>query len=170
MPRELDALLEVYRAANPRRVLEIGCWDGGTLREWLTQLTPEIVVAVDLEHRNPKAYERWRQPETELVVITGSSWDAKVVKQIRAHAPYDWAFIDGDHGDYGVRRDVATVRPLVSPGGHMVLHDIQAGSDFDGVYPPGVVLAELEAAGYETERFVFSNPQRWSHGIGVVRM
>ncbi len=167
---EFDRLRAVYRKARPKRVLEIGCWEGGTLREWLREGAPDIVVAVDLQHTHEKLYWGWRQEQTALHVITGASQTAPVLEQMQAYAPYDWVFIDGDHGDASVRSDVANVMPLVAPGGLMVLHDIEAGTDYTGTYPPGLVLAELDREGYRTAAYIDPARLPWAHGIGVVWM
>lgn len=44
---ELAQVLELYRDRRPKRVLEIGTWQGGTLREWMSG-DPDLVVSVDL--------------------------------------------------------------------------------------------------------------------------
>jgi spermidine synthase len=63
IPSELEQALALHAKVKPRRVLEIGCWDGGTLREWLTaKPAPELVVAVSLEHRQPERYDSEPQP------------------------------------------------------------------------------------------------------------
>lgn len=169
VPVEFDPLRELYRETNPERVLEIGCWEGGTMREWLTEGEPALVVAVDLEHRNPAGYEAWRKPGTELVVVTGSSQSGPVIEEIERHAPYDWVFIDGDHGDECVRSDVNVTLPLVREGGHLILHDIDHGTVDSGSRGPRIMFEEL-AARYETAEHVDPTPQPWAHGIGVVRV
>ena len=171
VPSELEQMLKLYRERKPKRVLEIGCWDGGTLKEWMTNHTPEVLVAVDLEHRNRDAYESWRHPATSLYWYAGQSQDASQVAAMQSHAPYDWVFIDGDHGEWGVSTDVQTCLPLVRKGGLMLLHDVEAGSDFGGdMYPPRVELRKLAEKGYLTWEWV--DPQRmpWAHGIGVVQL
>lgn len=166
---EINPVIDMYDEAKPKRVLEIGCWEGGTLHIWLTRAVKgATVVAVDLEHRRPELYEGWRKPDTKLHVITGSSWDEKIKRQIRGYGPYDWAFIDGDHGEFGVRSDYGLVAPLMNPGGLIALHDIW-GSAHDPVYPPGVLFDELKN-NHETWEFVVPTRDRWSHGIGVVRV
>ena len=117
VPSELEQMVALYRQERPARVLEIGCWDGGTLKVWLQEAEPELVVAVDLWHRNSDAYEEWRKPATVLRLFTGQSQEQDQVGSMQAHAPYDWAFVDGDHGDWGAREDVRNVLPLVRPGG-----------------------------------------------------
>lgn len=168
---ELEPMVALYRKRKPLKVLEIGCWDGGTLRVWLKYAKPgATIVAVDLEHRNSDAYEGWRKPHTELHAYTGPSQAAEQVEAIRSHAPYDWVFIDGDHGDYGVRTDVATCLHLVRLGGLMLLHDIEAPAGYGSVYPPGQVLEELAAQHYPTWTYVDPKPEPWAHGIGVVQL
>lgn len=167
---ELEAMRALYVERKPRRVLEIGCWDGGTLREWLTLSLPELVVAVDLNHRNREMYDRWRDLATDFHVYTGRSQDAPQVEAMRAHAPYDWVFIDGDHGDWGVTSDVNNTRDLVAPGGVMLLHDIEAPTNYEGYgcYPPLKMLERFAEEGFHTERFVDEKPEPWAHGVGVV--
>ena len=164
---ELDEMVAIYAARQPKRVLEIGTWDGGTLREWLTGGAPEVVVAVDLEHRQPEAYEEWRSPGTQLFVITGSSLEDSTRDAIRVLGPFDWVLIDGDHEDDGVRGDWEFVSTVLAAGAVVCFHDITP-PDFMQDYPPGVLVDELEAAGYHVERFQDLEPQPWARGIGVV--
>lgn len=167
---EFAPVEKLYRDLAPTSVLEIGCWDGGTLKVWLEGCGPDAtIVAVDPAHRNPDAYPGWTRPDTNLVVIDGYSQEHNVIRQVAEHAPFDWVFIDGDHADAPVRSDVHAFMPMVRPGGFMLLHDItpQAG---DQSTPPGVLLDELEAAGREVERFEEINGDPWSHGIGLVHL
>src|SRR5690242_21400839 len=51
--RSFEPVEKLYRETAPTAVLEIGCWDGGTLQVWLAGCGPYArVVAVDPEHRN----------------------------------------------------------------------------------------------------------------------
>ena len=46
---ELAQMVALYRERKPARVLEIGSWDGGTMRVWLTEAAPYAkIAAVDL--------------------------------------------------------------------------------------------------------------------------
>jgi predicted O-methyltransferase YrrM len=167
---ELDAALALHGRLRPKRILEIGCWDGGTLREWLqAKPPPTLVVAVSLEHRQPEAYEGWRQARTQLVVGTGDSMGADMQALIREHAPYDWAFIDGEHSYPYVRHDMDMVMPLMRAGGAVLLHDITPPAG-DDTYGPLQVLEEAEAAGYQTDRYECGERFSWSAGIGVVHV
>ena len=166
---EFAQLSALYQKVSPAGVLEIGTYQGGTLREWLIHGDPLRVVAVDIDHVNPELYEEWRQPHTFLQVITGDSHSPEVRAQIEEFAPYDWAFIDGDHGDHGVRPDADFVLPLMRPGGHLVFHDL-VGDRTQSSYAPGQVVDALENQGYEVMRFIDRFYDSSAHGIGVVRI
>lgn len=162
---ELDQMITLYRERKPARVLEIGCWDGGTLREWLTKGAADAVVcAVDLEHRNSGAYDDWRKPKQTLHVHRGDSTHGDARTFMREHAPYDWAFIDGDHNIEYVRTDWNTVLPLMNDGGLVLLHDISPER-----YGPRVLFDELGDQ-FESWSFVDDNESPYSHGIGVVQV
>lgn len=165
---ELESMLELYRERQPARVLEIGCWDGGTLREWLREGSPETVVAVDLEHRNRDEYANWKKESTELVVVTGSSQDRSQIETMRQHAPYDWVFIDGDHGP-AVYEDVDNTLPLINTGGLMLLHDIRGPIENPDGYAPNQALQRL-AETRQTWRFVDPVEAPWAHGVGVIQL
>ena len=167
---ELVKMVELYREKRPARVLEIGCWDGGTLREWLTKHTPEVVVAVDLDHRNRDAYQEWRHPDTSLHLYVGHSQDDAQIAGMRSHAPYDWVFIDADHDEEPVRSDAEVCYSCVRPGGLMLFHDIVPGPGLP-VPGPGIVLEELRQAGHKVREIV-EDPGgwEWAHGIGIVQL
>jgi predicted O-methyltransferase YrrM len=168
---EFDHLAATYRNMRPQRVLEIGVWMGGTLRVWLRDCGRSArVVAVDLDHPNRDAYSGWTKYDTSLVVEYGRSQDPNTVTKIQRHAPYDFVFIDGDHGYAAVRADVDVCLPLVSPGGVLAMHDIVGGFDFDGAYGPGIVANELEAAGHPVERIIDPTPNRVAHGIALISL
>lgn len=164
---ELDYLRNLYADQKPQRVLEIGVLDGGTLREWLLG-APDLVVAVDDKHRNEQMYDEWVQPGTELVLGHGRSQEPKMVALVKEHAPYDWVFIDGDHDEAAVRKDVRTCLPCTR--GLLLMHDVVPGEGLPTT-GPGVVLAELRRAGHEVDVYS-SDPGEWpwAHGVGVVRL
>ncbi len=85
-------------------------------------------------------------------------------RRIRSRAPFDWAFIDGDHHLEAVESDVELVLPLIRPGGMLVLHDI-ANLGHEG---PAEVLARLTDEGYDTTVFVAGTESDEPHGVGVV--
>jgi len=161
---ELDQMRDLYRERNPKRVLEIGSWDGGTLREWLAG-EPDLVVAIDDNHRNESAYEDWLVPGTELILGKGLSQSLEMVELMEEFAPYDWVFIDGDHDAGAVALDVLNCKRLTE--GVLALHDIVPG---DGLPTTGPQIAfnKLRRK-HKTTKFV-ADPGAWpwAHGIGVV--
>jgi predicted O-methyltransferase YrrM len=166
---ELERMLALYDERKPQRVLEIGVWYGGTLKEWLIRAAPNsLVVAVDLHHPNARSYDHWREVGTDLQVIYGKSQDPAIVESVRRLGPYDWVFIDGDHGFDAVRVDVFNYQQMIAPGGVLLMHDIAApdGSE-DALYPPGHVFGTLANA-YDTDAYVTKEACDVAHGIGVV--
>jgi len=175
VPAELWQMVDLYVLSSPQRVLEVGTWQGGTLREWLVNAAPEAeIFALDLEHPNEDAYMDWMTDST-LTIYRADSQEPAGRQFIVQNAPYDWVFIDADHGYGCVSNDVQTCLPLIREGGHLVLHDIvppkgDSSWPYDW-YGPGKCLDELEAAGHRVKRIV---DQRLSwgsadaHGIGVV--
>lgn len=170
IPSEFAPVEKLYRDLAPQRVLEIGCWEGGTLKVWLQGCgAGATVVAIDPNHPNEGSYKKWAKKDTHLVVIHGLSQHREVIDEAAKHGPFDWVFVDGDHGDDPVRSDVREFMPMIRKGGHLVLHDITPPHGNYGT-APGAVLAELEADGHRVERFEEKNEDAWSHGLGVVHL
>lgn len=169
--KEIDKVAELVYHMHPGRVLEIGTYQGGTLKRWLENCAANAtVVAVDAYHVNPELYATWKRPYTSIIRIDGVSQDAHIQARIRDLAPYDFVFIDGDHGYNCVKADVHFCLPLVNKGGILAMHDI-VGPD-GGRYDPGTVLDELEIAGYRVDRIVETPQEGYdgAHGIGIVRL
>jgi cephalosporin hydroxylase len=171
---ELAAALELFNEERPAVILEIGVHEGGTLKVWIENCLPgSFIVAVDPDHPNMVSYEEWERPhDCSLSLVFGRSQDPAVMERIAELGPYDWVFVDGDHGHSAVASDVALCLPLIIEGGHLLLHDIvdENGSG----YPPGAVLDQLEASGYNVRRIVAEDVDpavyQGAHGIGVVAL
>lgn len=173
---EFRALLDIYRSVNPRRVLEIGVREGGTLYQWMQLATAgAIFTAVDLPgalwgnqvEPDIEAWKRWQASfRHELNAILGDSHSPAVWNPVRAAAPYDFIFIDGDHTRIGVACDFLAYSPLARPGGLVVLHDILRDSSDDQieVYQ---FWDMVRAADYRTQELT-SYDYQTSRGLGVV--
>src|SRR3954447_14913203 len=137
VPWELGRLLEELSARRPRRMLEIGTADGGSLLAFARMCSPDAhVISVDL----PDApigggYPAWRiplyrafaRPGQRLDLLRADSHDPATLKQVRkllGGRKLDFLFIDGDHTYDGVRRDHEAYGPLVAAGGLIGFHDI----------------------------------------------
>lgn len=163
-PWELEQLLHLWDRLDAQNALEIGVWDGGTLRHWLTSgLSCVEVVAIDDEMRHA---DDWHTialtARTKLTLIQGKSQDTAVVDQAREHGPYDFVFIDADHSYDAGRQDWDNYSPMVAPGGMIAFHDIRRyeHGDLDRLW-------EEIKPGRRTVEFHDRTGAEWG-GIGVV--
>ena len=171
-PDELAWMLE--RVKGCRSLLEVGSSFGGTLRR-MASVMPKgsKIVSVDLpcdstpKFLNPldslkNACQQigWLGARVELFV--GDSHSPDTVAAVRAHGPYDFAFIDGDHSYDGVKRDWLDYGPMCKVVGfHDIGGPVEACKRF---------WDELKASGrYRTEEFVSDNKDAM-FGIGIVYM
>lgn len=164
--QELDALLTIYRARQPRRVLEIGTFYGGTLRHWLAETAPgAVVVSIDLPPfpMDVARFERWAtEAGQDFYAYVGNNRSPAIIEMAQRHAPYDFIFIDADHTYTSVSHDWRVYGALVTPGGIVTLHDI---NERDG-YGVSQLWAEIQAQGYRTETISAGYPGLC--GIGVI--
>lgn len=149
---ELGTLLSVLYYAQPRVILEIGTYAGGSA--WAFGRLPSLshIVTVDTAPQ-PEAAERLASLPCRATQITANSTDGNTVNLVRAaldsYAP-DVVFIDGDHLYTSARRDWELYMPLVTHGGLVVLHDTQGYPNNPTVQVPAL-WAELRATYPTTE-------------------
>src|SRR3990172_9343465 len=103
---EFGDLLNLYKRLNPRRVLEIGVREGGTLYQWMRHAEPGAqFTAVDIgidpwwggNMLDPIGWDSWAQSfGMGLKAIIGDSHAPATVWQVEEYAPFDFIFIDGD--------------------------------------------------------------------------
>lgn len=159
-------LLALYREREPRMVLEVGTYSGGTFFHWLQNARPgTTVVSVDLydEVDNTHLYDSWAPPGVSWKAIHGDSRAKATINAARSFAPYDWIFIDAGHLADEVRADWANYGPMARPGGVVAFHDIAV------LTLPSIQVAPLWAEikqDYKTTEF--KSPD--TSGIGVVFM
>lgn len=178
-PSEIRGLLRAVRELKPRRLLEIGTANGGTLF-LLTRVSPPDaqIVSVDLPggpfggDRNEWKHPIWRAFATEKQTITllrANSHDTETLQAVKrelAGQPLDFLMIDGDHSYTGVKMDFEMYSSLVRPGGLIAFHDIcrhpeGAGGEVFRFWP------EVRR-GRDATEFV-ENPVT-GFGIGVLRV
>lgn len=130
-PTEFEMLYRMVEQRQPKRILEIGSFYGGTLWNW-AQLKPEALVAVDMVTEQPehhkavlKARKQWDSWMTgiDFLNLVGDSKDWFVHDKVRERGPYDFMFIDGDHSYEGVKQDFNIYRPMLTRGGAVAFHD-----------------------------------------------
>lgn len=139
---EFRALLGIVRRLAPRRILEIGVMDGGTLYQWMKACPDSTIVAIDLPDgpfgkagaSQPGEWARWALAHgVDLRLWTGDSHEAEAAEFAAGSSPFDFAFIDGDHSYAGARADWETYAPMVRPGGLVALHDILPHPNYPAV-------------------------------------
>lgn len=180
-PEELARLIEWTRSIelNPRSVLEVGVYRGGTLWLWRKLWPAARIVGIDnmslercpgcerrVAHRDcsnrriADALGKW--PRGRLLVA--DSHEATAARRATTYLTggCDFLHIDGDHSAEGARRDVELYWPLVRPGGAMVLHDV-AGDAF-----PGVASLWRDQLAHEPGAFLILEGRDDWGGLGVV--
>lgn len=168
--REFAPLLDLYREREPRRVLEIGTYHGGTLYHWLRYAAPgAVVVSIDsyaVGVDNRALYDSWAPETVTCVALVGDSRDPATIRAAAEHAPYGWLFIDGGHYYDEVSADWENYLPLMGESGVVAFHDI---------LPPSREHPEIEVAQlwseiaptHRTMEFIEDESASWG-GIGVV--
>lgn len=170
-PREMEWLLALYAERKPMRVLEVGSYFGGLLKQLILRAQPgAVIVSVDLYNLpyadNRRRYAGWaQQAGVEVHAIAGNSADPRTVKAAAKHGPFDFIMIDGDHRDAAVRADWAAYRPLAADDGVVLFHDILDNRKAH----PEIQVAQLwsEIRATHTTREIIDGNGKWG-GIGAV--
>jgi predicted O-methyltransferase YrrM len=172
-PAEMEWLLALFRERNPRRILEVGSYFGGTLKQWIRHAEPgAVVVSVDLYNLpyadNRARYAGWGAAAgVEVHAIAGNSYDPVTVAAAAQFGPFDWIMIDGDHRDRAVRGDWAAYRQLAAPNGVVLFHDILDNRQAHPEIQVAPVWAEIKRQ-YRTAELIAGNG-KWG-GVGAVFM
>jgi predicted O-methyltransferase YrrM len=133
MRQELTRLAELAKAVRPRRVLEIGTGNGGTLYALAWASAPGAsILSLDMTLYPTDCrflYETF-VAERRVAVWEADSHLDETRGRVAAHfhyEPLDLAFIDGDHTYDSVRRDYELYALLVRENGIVAFHDIVTG-------------------------------------------
>lgn len=134
-------LAELINSNGLRRVAELGVWKGRTFLH-LLRATHATVIGVDAWRKRPEneglpggeTYADWDMDGYELTVRMNAKpyGDRAQILKMDTHeaaqqiedGSLDLVFIDADHSEAGVRRDIETWQPKVRAGGFIVGHDI----------------------------------------------
>ncbi|HUS16142.1 MAG TPA: class I SAM-dependent methyltransferase [Chloroflexia bacterium] len=154
-PSEQVAILALLQVLKPQRSLEFGCAAGGLTR-WLSHFSAQVVT-VDVDP-SVVTVTAALPNVTPLCMTT-----AAAVGRFRTEtAHFDFAVIDADHSEAGVRRDLENLLPLADV---IILHD--------SYYPPcraGMLAALADRDVYADLDFVPGGLQPdglWG-GLGLV--
>jgi len=92
-PVELWEVVQRLTSLQPKRILEIGVYYGGTARIW-QELASESVVAIDLDTSQITVdFPGNSYP----IFIHGDSTVSATIEKAEEYAPYDFLWIDGGH-------------------------------------------------------------------------
>jgi predicted O-methyltransferase YrrM len=177
---ELMSLTREVRRLCPRVVVEIGTHRGGTLFCWAAVAAPDaLLVSIDLPNPaegmgstegDEARFRAFLRPGQSLSCLRRDSHSPDTrdeLVRVLAGRPVDFLWIDGDHGEEGVRADWALYAPLVRPGGLIAFHDINPNPEMPG-HQVHHLWRELRAR-YEHREYVDqSHAGGTGMGIGVL--
>jgi len=129
-PKEIAWFWEACKKLDPKVVVEIGIFAGGTLKILSTLVTDPngIVVGIDCDWHN-WIPNKWDLTESicPLKLLDGDSHNPSTVEKLKEMLGgrlIDVLFIDGDHSEWGCRLDYNMFGPLVRKGGIIGFHDL----------------------------------------------
>jgi len=175
VPSELNRFAQIIASIRPKRVLEVGSFQGGTLCILARLSAPyATIISVDLpggkfgggqSKVRSLLYHTFGKVFQSMHLIRGDSHSEEVAARVRHITQFlDVLFLDGDHTYDGVKHDFLSYSPLVRPGGIVAFHDIAehpkgAGGDVPRFWN------EVKTS-YRHEEIVENREQGW--GIGVL--
>jgi hypothetical protein len=116
---------------RPRRLLEIGIWDGGSSAFWYEHLQPERLVAIDLQDREDSPYFRRYLTAKNLHGLLITHWRTDQSDRARLWeivdrdlgGEIDLVIDDGSHLDRPTRASFEALFPRLPPGGLYIIED-----------------------------------------------
>lgn len=180
--KEIVPLLDAISAIEPRRLCEIGSYDGGTLFLFAQAAHPSAhLISLDLEFGGGRGryFPTFARPGQRVTCIQADSHQAStrdLVGNQLGNEQLDVLFIDGDHSLDGVTRDFELFSPLVRKGGLIAFHDIvpdyrtrfgtPTASNGGEVWK---LWESLKARCPQTQEFFEQGPEQDGYGIGLIR-
>jgi cephalosporin hydroxylase len=151
---QYEKFFSLNKSFRPKRILEIGMWDGGSLALWSELLNPTKLVGVDLKKRPDSDYFKQYVEERQLADVIKTYWgvdqaDQKSLKAILdaefPAQPIDMVIDDGSHLYAPTKASFELVFPRMKPGGYYIVED-WAWSNWPGLetaFPNQVPLNKL---------------------------
>ena len=175
---EIISFLKIVYREAPKRICEIGTYNGGTNFMLYHNLpSVNIMIGIDLYVKNRFFLRFFSKPSKYLYFLNGESCNPKIllkVERLLEGQKLDLLFIDGDHSYDGVRKDFLNYRGYMRQGGLIAFHDINPDNFIlHGVetssYVGGVPMfwANLKHA-YPFYEFI-SDPNQYGCGIGLIK-
>jgi predicted O-methyltransferase YrrM len=178
IPSEITGLANAIKRLQPRRMLEIGTAEGGTLAIFARCATPDAtIISVDLPvDAVGGGYRAWREPvyrgfagpNQTIHLLRRDSHKRETVESVESilrGEKLDFLFIDGDHSYNGAKTDFELYGRLVRSGGLIGMHDIvEAVPDRD--FGSHRLWAEVRKS-FGAEEFI-ADPFQTQMGIGLL--
>jgi predicted O-methyltransferase YrrM len=175
VPSELHRFAQIVASICPKKVLEIGTFQGGTLCILARLSAPDAtIISIDLpggkfgggqSQLRSLLYHTFGKLFQRMHLIRGDSHSGEVAGKVKhITQSLDVVFIDGDHTYEGVKHDFLSYFPLVRQSGIIAFHDIaehpeKAGGDVPRFWN------EVKTS-YRHEEIIENREQGW--GIGVL--
>ncbi|MBK8551398.1 MAG: class I SAM-dependent methyltransferase [Ignavibacteria bacterium] len=173
---ELKELSEKIKMHNPKVIVEIGTWNGGTFFVW-SRIFPEAkkLISIDLpdgeygggyDVRRIKFFREFisDRSNTHQHFIRGDSKSADTVaklKEILQDERIDFLYIDGDHTYSGIKKDFEIYKQFMSENGLIGFHDINTFREGYGVHK---FWNEIKS-GYRHEEFITPGSSIMGNGL-----
>jgi hypothetical protein len=137
--RVYDALLAPWRK-RPLTLLEIGVWQGASLRMWRAYFThPQArILGVDIDLSN---YAR-RETDAFEVIQADASDPAHLAARVAPLGPFDVVIDDGSHQWHHQRLTFGALWGALKPGGWYIVEDVQTSYWHDPPRGEGVTFVE----------------------------
>jgi predicted O-methyltransferase YrrM len=136
---EFSILYDLFFKLDPKNILEIGTFFGGTLWYWLNEGFRDTVCVIDLPitHNDQryfkmveckKLWTSWLDNVTDFIPIYADSKDFQTISSAQnifhENNKIDFLLIDGGHDEETVLKDYLNYSHLVRKDGMIVFHDI----------------------------------------------
>lgn len=134
---EIRRLLEIIKKMRPKKIMEIGTANGGTLFLLCRTIDEDAsIISLDLPGGTfGGGYPKWKEklyhsfalPGQKLNLIRADSHKQTSfdkIKNLLKDEKLDVLFIDGDHTYEGVKKDFEMYNNLVRKNGIIIFHDI----------------------------------------------
>lgn len=145
---ELGCLCAIVRDRKPKRLVEIGTWDGNTTVNLAANAPPDAIVttidlppdwsggemALEIKPMQENVTDRARV----AIQYKGSPYESRIrqvwgdsakVDYSKLDGPFDFAFIDGCHDYAYVKKDTDNVLAHLAPKGIVAWHDYGSSKD-----------------------------------------
>lgn len=153
---EFKKLIAEVKKINPKTILEIGVFTGGTLFNWIKEFPNAKVVGMDIREK----------PEfIDCEFIQGDSRDQSTIDKVKELFPdgIDFVFLDSAHTYPVTRAEVDIYLPMTNKiyALHDIMHDPAPLTRVEDIW------REIKDAGYKTKE-IYVHPDQIGFGIGVI--